>query len=654
MKMAKSHPDIKPIVEFFLDLFVLQSLGAGKEADSAKAYQVSGEPAGTSVYEFTVKSGERKKHRRMSVQPIGEQVGSKSVCYKVIYDDPLVIKIPPHPITDFSEYLKYIRREHRIVNRLSPDISCVFPRLEAILKMVPFLKFSEPRSPEETEDAYINQLTRRPGLQQFLKIGGSFVFFMNLSEHLFFNQVIESMHSLRDRVRNDILRNLPEAFEDPNAFEALYGEENYPVYLEMRKIFSGYESKVKHLGEKYSKNLSIPEYRWREWFFFFLAGLQPDIQANGAAEEFSRELNSLATGVISEYKQSIQKIYRTIQARVNQKNFESNRARIKGIIINVLDLLCQLKERSLALRDLKPDNMYIDKHLDAADHILANPEVYGFGLIDLETAVRFDPGQPPGQPLLAGTPAYATPSHLFPNKLLEAMYPGELGRIFYMQDWYAAVGIIFNVITGRLLFAKTARLMPEIMRVKKRGPKNMAGSTTTYKTVSSRFWETAIEEFNEKTKSYAGRFSAIDLELPGHLKEFLKKEAKKEQQLIRTHISLLLKRAPVLNRYREQMLASSHRAVVNTIKKHRSAKTGATRQSDATLQTLIRIAGHKYRQEHLHHAGKYLSGPVGAHFLISFVFDRAFYAMHQQEWFRKQPWPTGPCLEKYRKFQSRM
>lgn len=651
--MAKSRSDIKHITNFFLDLFVVQTLGPGIEPDVAEADLVSEDTAKTAIYEFTVKGGGRKKKRRMSVQPIGEQVGSKSACYKVIYDDALVIKIPPRSITDFSEYLKYIRREHRIVNRLSPDISCVFPRLSAILKMVPFLKFSDTGSAEDTEDAYINQLTRRPGLQQYLKIGGSFVFFMNLSQHLFFNRVVDYMHTLKDRVRNDIIKNLPEAFEDPDAFEALYGEENYPVYLELRNIFSCYDDKARLLGKKYAEDLYIPEYRWREWFFCFLAGIQPDIEEKGAAKQFGKELGSHAGRVISEHRQSVEKIYRTVHNRVRQKNFDTNRARIKGIITNVLGLLCKLSERNLALRDLKPDNMYIDRYLDAADHILADPEAYGFGLIDLETAVCFDPGRTPGQPLLAGTPAYATPSHLFPNKLLDALYPGQLGRIFRLQDWYAAVGIMFNVITGRLLFSKTARLMPEIMRAKRRGPGAANNYISIYKTVSGRFWESAIDEFRENTRSYSGRLACLEMDLPRHIKEFLRLEAEKEKHLLQEINASWLDKIRVLTPYREKILKASHAEVVKTVKKRRAAKSRSSSAPDEALQALARIARFKYRQEHLDHAADFLSETTDAHFLLSFVFDRAFYGMFPQQWSRKKPWPNGPCLETYGTNQSR-
>ncbi|MCF8094609.1 MAG: hypothetical protein K9J79_04540 [Desulfobacteraceae bacterium] len=647
--MAEAHSNIKSIIDFFLNLFVIQTLGRGKEPDSATASLVSEDSAKTAVYEFTVRGGGVKKHRRISVQPIGEKVGSKSACYKVIYDTPLVVKIPPYSITDFSEYLKHIRREHRIVNRLSPEISCVFPKLEAILKMVPFLKLSDSYRPEEIEDVYINQMTRRPGLQQYLKIGGSFVFFMSLTPHMFFNQMVESIHNLKGRVKNDIVKNLPEAFDNPDAFERLYGEDNYPVYLELRNIFLKYEDSVRHLAEKYGNELSIPEYRWHEWFFSFLAGFVPDISGYELPEQFGREVHSRASQVISDHKQSVEKIYRIVHNRVRQKNFDTNQARIKGIIINVLELLYQLRERNLALRDLKPDNMYIDRHLDAADHILADPELYGFGLIDLETAVCFDPDGTPGQPLLAGTPAYATPSHLFSNKLLEALYPEELGRIFRMQDWYAAVGIMFNVITGKLLFAKTARLMPEILRAKRQGSKNQADHKEIYKNISGRFWQAATEEFKENIESYGSRITALEMDLPFHLKDFLKTEAEKEQRMILDSIALWLEKSPALSRYQDRILAASHENIVKAIKKHRSEIPQSARSSDAALRVLDRIAICKYRREHLDHAAKRLSEPIHAHFLLSFIFDRAFYSMYRQEWSRKQPCPTGPCLETYGK-----
>ncbi|MBS3808842.1 MAG: hypothetical protein KGY38_01630 [Desulfobacterales bacterium] len=647
--MARLKPDIKPLVDFFLNLFVIQTIGPGKETEIAEAALVSENSSKTSVYEFKIKSGQTKKHRRMSVQPIGEQVGSKSVCYMVVYDEPLVVKVPPKPINEFSTYLEYIHREHRTADRLCTEISCVFPRLEAILKKVPFLRLPEEMTPEEAEEAYIKQLLRKPGLQQYLKIGGSFVFFMNLSRHQFFNQVVQSMHRSKDRVRSDILKNMPEAFADPDAFESLYGEENYQVYLELRQLFAEYEKIVDNLTEKYGKDLFLPEYRSREWFFSFLTGISPEIEPEYYPEEFPGKLTRLAAGLMKTYKQTVNRIYRTVHTRVQRENFETNRSRMKGMIINLLELLYQLKIRNLAIRDLKPDNMYIDKHLDAADHILADPGLYNFGLIDLETAVCFDPEETL-QPLLAGTPAYATPSHLFPNKILKALYPRQLDRVFYMQDWYAAVGIIFNVITGRVLFAKTARLMPEIIRAKRHAVKNAENYKEIYKNISARFWRTAIEEFKEKTVLYRHRFEALDIILPFHLKELIKKEAERENQLLQDTISNIADNSKALDRYREPLLNAPYEQIVKNIE---SQRAGQRSQTGLTVRVLEKIAGCKYRQAHINNAVKNLSGPVSSGFMLYFIFDRVFYAMHKQQWSRSQPGLTGPCIERYRDFQSR-
>ncbi|MBS3731441.1 MAG: hypothetical protein KGY42_00925 [Desulfobacterales bacterium] len=640
--MGKSQPDIKPLIDYFLNLFTIQTLGPGKEPETVKAEPVSGQPSEGSVYEFTLKSGSTKKQRRMSLEPIGAGVGSKSMCYKVIYDEPLVIKIPPKPIPDFSAYLKSIQREHQIVERLSPEIACVFPRLEAILKKVPFLKFSEERfTPEEIENAYINLLLRKPGLQQYLKIGNKFVFFMNLSRHQFFNQVIESMHIVKDRVREDMIKNMSEVLPDPDAFGWLYGEENYPVYLSLRGLFAEYEASLENLAEKYEINSFIPEYRRREWFFSALAGAQPEIEAGDIPGQFPAELQEQTTRLLAANKQTTAKIYRTVYKRVQRQNFDTNRSRIKGMVINILQLLYQLKGRNLALRDLKPDNMYIDRYLDAADHILADPSLYGLGLIDLETAVCFDPEIELQQPLLAGTPAYATPAHLFPNDILRKLYPEQIDRVFYMQDWYAVIGIIFHVITGRVLFTKTARLMPEIIQAKRHASRNNGDFKKIYKNISGKFWASAIEEFKEKTSQQQQRLETLEVFLPAHIKNLFEKAAAREQQRAHKAIKSWLKKDEVLRRYRKALMGASYAVVAHNLEKWRA--NGRT--SDATLHALSRIARYKFREEYLSNSIRELSGPVPADFLLSFIFDRVFYTMYRRRWSPSQPRLVSPGLQ---------
>ena len=58
--------------------------------------------------------------RRMTIGPLGEESGSKSKCYYVIYDVHMVVKIPAKPVTDFEQYIESIKKEVQIVNKLIP------------------------------------------------------------------------------------------------------------------------------------------------------------------------------------------------------------------------------------------------------------------------------------------------------------------------------------------------------------------------------------------------------------------------------------------------------------------------------------------------------------------------------------------------------
>ena len=83
----------------------------------------------------------------------------------------------------------------------------------------------------------------------------------------------------------------------------------------------------------------------------------------------------------------------------------------------------------------------------AVIHSFQTPGAYELGLIDLETAVNFrhKDAQHIRQPMLAGTPAYMTPSHVFNNQVLVDVFGREIQRIFYAQDWFSAIGMIYDI-----------------------------------------------------------------------------------------------------------------------------------------------------------------------------------------------------------------
>ncbi|MEZ4604697.1 MAG: hypothetical protein R2861_15225 [Desulfobacterales bacterium] len=83
-----------------------------------------------------------------------------------------------------------------------------------------------------------------------------------------------------------------------------------------------------------------------------------------------------------------------------------------------------------------------------------------------------------------------------------------------MQDWFATVGIIFCIVTGRRLFENTAGLFRKSSGQK--GPKRNEPEADTLVTVSRIFWQSATAEFNEKMGKNSSKFRNLYLALPDY------------------------------------------------------------------------------------------------------------------------------------------
>ena len=98
------------IIRFFLNLFKYQ-IGAEPDAPTEFVSLMSKTTSPNHIYELRVKHMEDWAKRRMTIGPLGEESGSKSKCYYVIYDVHMVVKIPANPINDFEEYIDSIKKE---------------------------------------------------------------------------------------------------------------------------------------------------------------------------------------------------------------------------------------------------------------------------------------------------------------------------------------------------------------------------------------------------------------------------------------------------------------------------------------------------------------------------------------------------------------
>ncbi|MCP4694854.1 MAG: hypothetical protein GY859_42895 [Desulfobacterales bacterium] len=626
------------VAQLFLDIFKLQ-LKAPESAPARHRAVESTSSRSDYTYELSVKMKGGFEKRRMSVGFIGETSGSRSRCFKVSYDDILVIKIPPVPIKGFYDYISKIQSEKRIADKHSDKIQFITPAVSALLKRVHTFYNEKSLTPLELEDRYIQWLERHPEFHEYLKINGGFVFFMDLSTNIFFGRALENLHEASRTVKEKIKRH-PNPLWDSRTFASTFGIENMSVRERMNHVYSVYEQKADELL-KTNKLTSISQYELRKWFLIYLSGDDLAPHAGDLPEEVFHGLKEAVRETIKDHFETVMAYREIVREHVRDLNFIQNKPPMAGIITNILELLASLNQAKAAIRDLKPDNIFVAGDMEKYPHFLKSAETYSMGLIDLETAVAFDAGggEPIEQPLLGGTPSYATPSHLFSNKVLQHVY-NDLPRLFLHQDWHAGVAMIYETVMGRRLFEKTRKLLPRIRVMAQASIAKNKSLPEVIRDCNRFFWRSASEEFNARVRKNSRKLSEITIDIPGESIVMLKENLRVE----RDHVVLMIRRAisesAIKSDRGKKLLLMSSFAEIRREREKREAQIRA-RGGSAETSPVIKLFKHletlKSELSVLDARMKRFNEPdprISTHGLLRMMFTIVMISMYSAHWGR--------------------
>jgi len=565
LKKSRNTNDVTRILKYFLNLYRLQLGASYSDRDPAEVIPLhSSRTSSIKAFELRVERVGSWKSRRMTIEPMDVDGGSKSTCYKVIYDEMLVVKVPPRAIINFNEYIHGINFERRIVDRLSPDIECIVPSISVVLQKIPRFCDNEGLKPEELETKYTKWLKDSPQLQQYLKIGDSFAYFMDLSKHDFLSSVLDKMHNIQKEMQKEILSNY-DALWDLELFEQRYGSENAAAFFSVNDVNTYFEKKISPFLEQYFNSMSaVPMHTRREWLLNYLAGKEIDKAGLELPAEFYDELNTLMKKLFVEKEESIQNYTQTIRQYIREKNYDQYTSQFKEVVANTIDLLARLKEKGVALRDMKPQNIFIAAKSTKSPLLSASTGTFSMGLIDFETAVCFRPEsrREIDQPLLAGTPFYATPSHLFENEVLCSIYD-DLPRVLHLQDWHAAVGMIFFVVTGQRLFDRAGKILPEIMRLKQDTDMTIGSLAELYNNVNVKFWNYARQEFTDKIAANHEILNSVRTTLTKNASKLIRQEVHNHAEFIKEFIRMRVAMQKIFKNKKSHrdLINCSHKAI---------------------------------------------------------------------------------------------
>jgi serine/threonine protein kinase len=625
------------IVRFFLNLFKYQ-IGAEPDAPTEFVPLMSKNTGSNHIYELRVKHMEDWTKRRMTIGPLGEESGSKSKCYYVIYDVHMVIKIPSNPIGDFEEYIDSIKKEVHIVNKLIPK-ECIIPKVSVILGLIHSFPYSEDIPPERLEVRYINWLRKSTEYQKFLKINNTFVFMMDLSKYYFLSHILDELHDIKNLIAREIIENAPIIWE-PAKFKGRYGTEHDAI-VEIRGIFNHSEADIRRLLDKAGVRTSVPIYQIQSWFYTHLAANHVTADADGFPDKFIIELNRLLKKSMQDSSKAVDVYRKIIKDYIYGSSFEQNKPQVEAVTANLLDILAWFREKRVSMRDLKPDNLFVAGDPARYPLFLKSAQEFSIGIIDVETAVDFEKSKYKKikQPMLGGTPFYATPSHFIKNDVLIYKFK-NLGKILHLQDWHATLIMIYKVITGDLLFEQTARLFGEIRNLMVKVNRPGGHQTDVFEEASRIFWHSAFSEFQVKIAESEKSLKAVVVDLTENIKYMFDKTLTKEKKSIVKAIKKCVDSQNIFEKdhIHDLLLRCSYAKTCQfkadlEIKAKRSGNLSTPRTEAITF--LHKLADLKALFGQHVYVQKLLSQPelkMSAYDLLTFMFNVVFNNMYRSEW----------------------
>lgn len=645
-------PGRTDIVRFFLNLY-RQQVGAGPEAPAEFSQLTAVSTGPNLVYELRVKHGGDWVKRRMTIGPLGEDSGSKSKCYYVIFDQHLVVKVPPKPVRDFEDYVASIKKEGHIVERLAPK-ECIIPKVSVILSQVHQLSPLMETPAEQLEEKYLAWLRKNPEHQDTLKINGTFVYFMDLSRYYFLSHIIDGLHDLGETLRTEV-NSTAELIRYPAKFKERYGDENEAVGFEIRDLYHQCEADIRQLLKNSGKFSAVTAYRIQAWFVAYLEKRQIGEADPGLPPEMVAGITSIFMRLFEKYREPVDAYTRAIRSFARRLSLAQNRLPIAGILTNLLDLLAWLGVKQVAMRDLKPDNLLVAGDAQNYPAFLRAPSDYSLGFIDVETAVYFGKAEENNirQPLLGGTPYYATPSHLFPNATLAACF-GDTSRILHFQDWQAVLVMVFKAVTGELLFDRTAMNFADIKNRVITAMRQAEPLDPQLEEVSRIFWRSAAAEFRAKMKAAESALRFVEADIPQPTRTLFVQVLKRDIESISTTIQKLIDAQSWFPTAasREQLRKCSH-GRIGQIMEELKAKSQAGNTPADSIRVRLHFLKHVSALKALvarksQAVAAFESNTVcrmSAYDVLILMFNSVLKAMYREDWktfAEESSNPTGP------------
>jgi hypothetical protein len=219
-----------------------------------------------------------------------------------------------------------------------------------------------------------------------------------------------------------------------------------------------------------------------------------------------------------------------------------------------------------------------------------------------------------------------------PNETLAACFQG-VARILYLQDWHAAVGIIYEMITGERLFDQSGKLIIGIKNLMFRNAGETAVQLELLKNASRMFWHSARSEISQKTGEKKHILQRVAVGLTDAVRALFLEELQLEKRCLMRRIKETVagQRVFVNEKTRRSLLLASRKKItqlkVKWNKAHPDGGKGLRTLND--LEALKRAAD---KNSQLTTLLEDPLSPLSAYELLHFMFEVVQKNMYLEAW----------------------
>ena len=402
----------------------------------------------------------------------------------------------------------------------------------------------------------------------------------------------------------------------------------------VRNVYADFETKLLSVIKKAGSEKAPARFVMQKWFLLHLAGREIDSKDKDLDPALVPKINALARKLFNENKNTIENYRTTIKSCIQTVTVSQNKREIGGLVVNMLDLIVWLRNKGVAMRDLKPDNLLVAGDQKNYPGFLGAVDNYSVGLIDVETALvydRDDNSELP-QPILGGTPSFATPAHLVSNVSLRKFY-GDPVRILYLQDWYATVGIIFEVITGETLFTQTGKMIVGIKSVMNKHMEDVEAQFEMFKKTSRMFWHSSKTELKKKSRDKKEILETVKVPISSAVSDMFRQELLNQKVNIANRIKRTAKNQNIFKDEKNiKGLIAAPRQKITQLKKKWKQQYKENKAGIQLLEELEQLKSESEKQQQLFKLFNKSDLVLPAYELINFIFELVIQAMYHKEW----------------------